>query len=187
MRGKGILIFCFIMLMISGVAYGGGFWLEVKGMYFQPKDQNFKHIYGNGSYRDWMCYGGEMGITIFKGVAIWAGGHYFNKRGKLTFTKEETEMTIMPIYGGIKFRSSRAGINPYIGVGVGYFRYKEDNPIGSVEDKSIGYIGQAGLTLKIGVAIIDFQISYTLCKVKPTDIEADLGGFYGGIGIGFEF
>lgn len=39
----------------------------------------------------------------------------------------------------------------------------------------------------IGLLFLDMKGSYSYCKVKPADIEADLGGFRGGIGLGLEF
>jgi hypothetical protein len=182
---KRILIFCLAVVLFSSLAQGK-FLLEAKGSYFLPSDKNFKIVYA-GKFEEWICYGGEIGITLGKGVGIWAGGHYFNKKGKLTLTEEETKIQITPVYGGIKFRLSQSGVVPYLGVGVGYFQYKEESRIGKISKADIGYIGQAGLLFKLGVIVIDFQASYSYCKVKPVDVEADLGGFQAGIGLGFEF
>jgi hypothetical protein len=183
---KRILIFCLAIVLSSSLAHGK-FLIEAKGGYFLPSDKNFKIVYSGGKLGEWISYGGEIGITLGKGVGIWAGGHYFNKKGKLTLTEEETKIQITPVYGGIKFRLSQSDVVPYLGVGVGYFQYKEENRIGSVSKANIGYIGQGGFLIKAGVIIIDLQASYSYCKVKPMDVEADLGGFQAGIGLGFEF
>lgn len=183
---KRILIFCLAIVVASNLAHGK-FLIEAKGSYFQPSDKNFKQVYNGGKYTEWISYGGEIGITLGKGVGLWAGGSYFNKKGKLTFTQEETTLEIIPVYGGIKFRSTSSYVSPYLGIGVGYFQYKEENRIQSVSKADIGYIGQAGLLFKLGVIVIDFQASYSYCKVKPVDVEANLGGFQAGIGLGFEF
>lgn len=187
MRGKGIVIIlaCSVLFLFSGAAYGGKFLLEAKGMYFQPTDQYFKDIYAGGSF----TYGGEIGIKIWKNLEIWAGGHYFKKTGKLTFTQEDTTINIMPIYGGIRYRPSKGKFSWYVGAGVGNFKYKEENPIGTVDKGDIGYIGQAGVMFKIiGALFIDIKGNYSYCKVKPAGVEElNLGGIQGGIGIGFEF
>ena len=183
---KRILIFCLAVVISSSFAYGK-FLVEAKGIYFQPSDKNFKEVYSGGKFEEWISYGGEIGITLGKGVGLWAGGHYFNKKGKLTFTEEETKIQISPVYGGIKLRLSQSGVVPYLGVGLGYFQYKEENRMGTVSKGDIGYIGQIGLLFKAGVIVIDFQASYSYCKVKPEDVEANLGGLQGGIGLGFEF
>ncbi len=183
---KRIFIFCLAIVLFSSLAQAK-FLIEAKGSYFQPSDKNFKQVYNSGKYTEWISYGGEIGITLGKGVALWAGGSYFNKKGKLTFTEEETTLQITPFYGGIKFRSTNSNVSPYLGVGVGYFQYKEENRINSISKADIGYIGQAGLLFRLGVFIVDFQASYSYCKVKPVDVEANLGGFQAGIGLGFEF
>lgn len=191
MRRKGIVIVlvCSILFLFSDVVYGGKFLLEAKGMYFQPADQYFKDIYAGGSFTDWISYGGEIGIKIWKSLEIWAGGHYFTKTGKLTFTEEETKIKITPIYGGIRLRLSKGKVSWYVGAGVGNFKYKEENPIGTVDKGDIGYIGQAGVIFKIiGALFIDVKGNYSYCKVKPAGVEeVNLGGIQGGIGIGFEF
>ncbi len=183
---KRILIFCLAVVVASNLAYGK-FLIEAKGGYFLPSDKKFKEVYDGGKYTEWISYGGEIGITLGQGVGLWAGGSYFKKKGKLTLTEEETTLQITPVYGGIKFRSTKSNVSPYLGFGVGYFQYKEESRIGKISKADIGYIGQAGFIIKAGVIIIDLQASYSYCKVKPVDVEANLGGFQAGIGLGFEF
>jgi hypothetical protein len=157
--------------------------IEVKALYFQPTEQAFKDIYGSG-----MSFGGEVNIPVFKGFHIWIGAEYFTKKGELTFTKETTEIQITPIYGGLKYIFPGRKIMPYLGVGVGYFQYKESNPIGTVKEGKIGYVAQAGLLLCLfGSVLVDFQAGYNVCKIKPQEIEADIGGLKAGIGLGISF
>ncbi len=156
---------------------------EAKAIYFQPSEQIFKDIYGSG-----IMYGGEININIFKGLAIWAGAEYFTKKGKLTFTEEETELRITPIYAGLKYIFQGSKICPYAGLGVGYFLYKESNPIGTVEESKIGFLGQAGIIFRfLKPLVVDLSAGYSSCKVQPAEEKADLGGFTAGIGLGIEF
>ena len=167
-----------------------GFFLEGVASYFRPTDQSFKDIYGSGMY-----FGGEISIFLKKiliwadgQIGIWAGGHYFTKKGLTTFTKENTKIRIMPIYVGLKFQVPVARVRPYVGLGVGYFQYKEESPIGTVKKGNIGYIGQIGCIFKIvGPLCFDFKGSYSYCKVKPVNVEVNLGGLQGVIGIGIDF
>jgi len=183
MRVRSIVLFCLAIFLVSASAYADEFFVEVKGSYFRPTDQYFKDVYGNG-----VSYGGEIGFQASKWISVWAGGDYFTKKGTLTFTEEETELKIFPIYGGIRFRLTQTRISPYLGLGVGYFQYKETNPIGEIEKGDVGYIVQAGCLFKTtGGFFFDIKGSYSYCKVKPADLEADLGGFKAGIGLGFEF
>jgi len=157
---------------------------EAVGSYFQPSDQVFKSIYGGGTY-----FGGEVNITLMKGVSLWAGAHMFSKTGLTTFTQEPTEISITPIYGGIKFRAPSEKVSPYLGLGVGFFSYKETSAaIGSIQQSDIGYIGQLGVLINvIGPIYLDLKGCYSYCKVQPEEIEANLGGFQviGGFGFGF--
>jgi hypothetical protein len=156
---------------------------EAVGSYFQPSDQAFKSIYGGGTY-----FGAEINITLMRGVSLWAGAHMFSKTGLTTFTQEPTEISITPIYGGLKFRAPSAKVSPYLGLGVGYFQYKETSAIGEVQKGNIGYIGQLGILINvIGPIYLDLKGCYSYCKVQPEELEADLGGFQviGGFGFGF--
>lgn len=157
--------------------------LEATGSFFQPSDQAFKEIYGSGYY-----FGGEITLTIMKGVGIWVGVSYYSKDGLTTFTQEPTTIKIMPVYGGIKFRVPEKRVSPYVGLGVGYFSYTEESEIGTVKKGDIGYIGQVGVIFKlIGPIILDFKGSYSYCKAQPENVEANLGGFQGVVGFGFDF
>lgn len=183
MRARRILIFCLAIIMFSGLSQAEAFFIEAKGNYFLPKDQSFKDIYGNGK-----SFGVEIGLALGKRISIWAGGHYFSKKGKLTFTEEDTKIQIIPLYAGLRYRLAKSSIRPYVGFAFGYFRYKEINPIGTIKKGDIGYIGQVGIIFKVGGALfLDVKGSYSYCKVKPVDIEANLGGLQGGIGLGLEF
>ena len=172
-----------IFFLFGTLVFGGNFRIEAVGYYFQPSEKAFKDIYGSG-----ITYGGEIGLNLWKGIGIWAGGDYYTNKGKSTFTKEDIEIQLFPLYGGIKIQLPKSSIRPYAGFGVGYFQYIETTPFGTVEKGDIGYIGQVGCMFKIGGALFfDIKGSYSYCKVKPVDIEADIGGLKAGIGLGFEF
>ncbi|UCC41209.1 MAG: outer membrane beta-barrel protein [Candidatus Aminicenantes bacterium] len=175
------IIASIVFLSVSAIA--ADFMVELKTSYFAPSEQIFKDVYGSG-----MTIGGEIGITLWKGLGIWAGADYFSRKGELTFTEESTKIQIIPLYAGIRYQFQQEKIAPYIGLGIGYFRFKETNPIGKVEEGDIGYIGQVGCLFKVvGSLFFDIKGSYSYCKAKPMDIKADMGGLKAGIGIGFEF
>lgn len=182
---KYILISAAILLMTAPLlqAQAGSFRIEGLVHYFQPSDNIFKDIYGSG-----MAYGGEIGIRIMDWVSLWAGADFYSQTGELTFTGEDTELQIFPIYGGLMFELPNQQFHPYAGFGVGYFQYKEESPIGSVDGGELGYIVQAGVRVNVVSSLFfDIKGSYSICKTQPADFEIDLGGLKGGIGIGFEF
>jgi len=162
---------------------GKAFSLEIKGAYFQPTENVFKEIYGNGR-----TYGVELGIRIWDGFALWASGDYFNATGKLTFTREETKIQIIAVCGGVKYYFLSGRISPYVGLGIGHFAYKEESPIGKVKKGNLGYIGKAGISFNIvSGLILDIQVDYSYCQVKPAEVKANLGGLQAGIGLGVVF
>ena len=78
---------------------------------------------------------------------------------------------------------------PYLGAAVGYFQYKETNPIGTVKEGKIGFRAQGGLLLRLtGSWFVDFQVGYDMCKLKPEELEAvELGGLKAGLALAFAF
>jgi len=159
------------------------FYMEAKGGYFMPTEEAFKEIYGSN-----VCWGGEIGTLLSRYFGIWAGVDYYSKMGKLTFTGEDTKLRIAPILVGGKLYIPISKHRLYLGAGVGYFQYKESNAIEVIKKGDIGFVGKAGLVLRFGAAFLfDLQGSYTYCKVKPGELEADLGGLLLGAGIGFQF
>lgn len=160
----------------------GKFLIELSGGYFLPSDQRFKSVYGNGTY-----FGGEISVALMKGIGIWGGAHYLTKKGKSTFSGRDTKLKLSPIYGGMIFKVPEARVSPYASIGIGYFKYKEESALGTVDKGDIGFIGQIGCLFKIIRPIfIDIKGSYSYCKAKPVELEANLGGFQATIGVGFE-
>ncbi|MDW7759899.1 MAG: outer membrane beta-barrel protein [Acidobacteriota bacterium] len=181
-----ILKFAFcvcLLLVVSAPAASDTFSIQARGAYFIPSEAVFKDIYDGG-----VVYGGEISLKISGGLSLWAGGSYFNKSGVLTFTEESTTLQLIPIFGGLQYKMNLSRISPYVGAGVGYVLYKEENPIGKVEDGGLGFIGKAGVQVMIaGPLFLDVQASYSVCRVIPGDIEADLGGLKAGLGLGLQF
>ena len=151
--------------------------------YFSPPEQRFKDVYGNG-----MTYTGEIGIGVWKGLKLWIGGGYFTKKGELFFTKEKTKVQIFPIGGGIKYFLTKGRAYLYTGMGLYYYQFKETNPIGDVSKGGLGYVGQIGVFVKfIGRLIIDFNLDYSYCRMRPVERSINIGGFQAGIKLGCEF
>lgn len=186
---KSILLFsaALFLLIISGsfLHAQNESRLRIEGVvhYFQPADAVFQDIYGGG-----ITYGGEIGIRLGGWISLWAGGDFYSQTGGTTFTGETTELQIIPVYGGLMFEIPGDTFRPYTAFGLGYFLYKEENPIGRVEGGEMGYISQLGVRIHVtGSLFFDIKGSYSYCKTQPAEFETDLGGFKGGIGIGLEF
>jgi opacity protein-like surface antigen len=170
--------------LLAAAPAAKAFVIEVKGVYFHPVESAFRDIYGGG-----LCFGGEVTVGLAGRFALWGSADYFSKTGALTFTGEEAKLRIVPVLAGLKFRFGPVGpFHPYLAAGPGYFQYKEKSVIGVVEKGSLGFGVKAGAWLEVpGGVLIDVQAGYTRCKVKPQEIEADIGGFQVALGVGFEF
>ena len=178
-----VWILALFIIAAGGSARAEGFSITAKGGYFAPSDSIFRDIYGNG-----MSWGGELGFRLSRRLAVWAGADYFSRSGKLVFTQEETRIRIVPLTAGLKFEFPVSRLRPYAGLGIGYFRYKETNSIGTVEKGDIGLCGRIGLLIKLGSAFfVDVQGTWTSCQVQPIEVKANLGGIQAGLGLGFEF
>lgn len=168
--------------VLCSSGYGGGFSLLATGGCFQPRDQAFKNIYGNA-----LALGAQADAGIWKGLSLWVGVGYISREGELSLTEDRTKLNIIPFFGGLKFRFLKTSICPYVALGAGYFRYQETNPLGEIDRGDIGYVGQIGVSLKT-VRSLCFEVyaRFSGCRIKPADIEANLGGLELGVGFGFD-
>jgi len=181
---KKAILFIILSVTISGVMYAKNIRIEAKARYFIPSEQAFKDIYGSG-----IMYGGEIGVSIWNNFELWVIGSYFSKKGELTFTGEETKLRILPTGAGIRYvHPTGKTIDIYGGMGICYFSYKEENPIGDVSTSKIGYLGTAGTYVKVSDGLFfDLFIDYSYCKIQPADFSINIGGFGAGVGIGYNF
>jgi len=157
--------------------------IEAKGQYFSPSEKSFKDIYGGG----WM-YGGEIGFRITRHLDFWVSGNNFSKKGKLTFTLEETKLSILSVGGGLSYRLTTGTISGYTAAGANYYEFKESNPIGDARKGGVGFEGRVGVLIKIVRGLlVDLNIGYSYCKMKPADFDIDIGGIEAGAGLAVDF
>ncbi len=181
MKIKKMIIVMIVLSFLPKAARPMDITAALKMSYFDPADDSVKNIYGSG-----MMYGGELDIGIGKDFHLWLEGSFFSKRGKLTFSEEETKLEIIPVGIGIKYMI--VDWNLYLGIGLNYNIYREDNPIGNIRKGKVGYIGRLGGWIKIaGGLIMDFFTDYSYCKTQPADYEVNIGGLRVGIGLGYRF
>jgi len=180
---KKIYIVVLSILIASGIVSAGEFTIQAKGMYFNPADQVFKDIYGSG-----FMYGGEVGFGLGEGIELWIEGMHFSKTGETTFTQDETRFTLFPLSGGVKATFDFGIFNLYVGGGISYFQYKESSPIGEVKENKWGWLIRAGTYIDITYFFfLDLQAAFNHAKITAGDLEANLGGFSFGAGLGFRF
>ncbi len=181
---KGRILFLVSCLLAVQAAQAQRLRLEATGALFKPSDKLFQDIYGNG-----FSLGGEIKIGVWKGLNLWISADYFSKDGRLTLTQEKTSLRIIPLCGGVAFHFLQGRFSPYLGLGAGYFMYKESSDIDTVKKADPGFVGRAGCLISItGPLFLDIQGAYSTCKVQPGDLEkVELGGLNGRIGLGLQF
>jgi hypothetical protein len=156
-------------------------WLLRAG-YFIPSQSEFRDIYGNGP-----TFGSELRFGRGR-LAAWLEIALFGRSGELFKTAETTKVKIMSLEGGALWRIKTGKTTPYIGVGAGYFQFRETNVIGEAKQGKAGFCSIGGATLMLGQRLIlDFRLKYTLCPMQPADFKIDIGGLTAGIGLGIGF
>ena len=174
-----------IALVIAGfaVAPAGASTFAVKAAYFMPGEQAFKDIYGAG-----LIYGGEIGFRIAGSVGLWVDGMFYSGKGKLTYTQEETKLTLMPIGAGLRIDLTKGAAIIYAGGGARYYTYKETNVIGTARKSGLGFVGLAGLEVRVVKGILlGLRGAYSSCSLTPADFTINVGGLELGGGLIFEF
>lgn len=157
--------------------------LLLRAGYFMPSETEFKNIYGSGP-----VFGAELRFGK-KQLAGWLEGSFFSRSGELSYTLEETKVTIMSVEGGALWRFKTEKIAPYIGAGVGYYQFKEtSDALGEAKQSKAGFCGIAGATLTLGKSLLfDCRLKYNSCSVEPADYKIKIGGLTAGIGLGIRF
>jgi|GEM_PF-724519 len=151
--------------------------------YFLAADSAYTDVYQNG-----LIYGGELRIGGSK-IAGWLEGSYRAETGELTYTKEQTDVSVMAVEAGALYRFMTGNLIPYAGAGIGYFMFKEENEaIGQIKQNKIGFCLVGGASYVLGKSfVVDARLKYAFCSMKPADFDIQVGGLTIGIGIGFRW
>jgi hypothetical protein len=178
---KKTLAMGLMVFLAASAAFGS---IMLKAVNFSPTDADFKSLYGGG-----MMVGGELSFGLSKSLDIWVGASTFSKKGKTSYTQEETSLSLIPLSGGLKWRLMPGKVvSPYLAVGAECVLYKESAAIGDVSANGIGFIGKGGLLIQAaGFLGIDAHVAYSSCPMKTPDFTFNVGGLELGAGIVFIF
>jgi len=175
-----------IFAPLTGSAFGAGTFATVKAGCFFPASDVFRDVYGKGPY-----FGAEAAVPLSGALHLWAGAEIFSRSGATTVTEEVTKVRIVPIFAGVRALLGRQSVRPYVGAAAAFFLFHEENPLGSVDDSGLGFLGQAGVMAKVAGALwIDAFAGYRACTLRSggeDPIEAKLGGFSAGLGLAYQF
>lgn len=153
---------------------------------YDMNEPRFDNVYSAG--------GGMSGLAlssaIVSNVNFYLEVKYYVRRGELTFTKEKTEFTLVPISLGVRYIVPLGLFNPYIGGGGDFYLYYEDNPIGTVLNYTNGYHLTWGIYFhffKKVPLLLNVKFKYTTAKATAESAKLQLGGFEYAAGLAFTF
>ncbi len=115
---------------------------------------------------------------------------YLYRIGKLTYTKEETKFLLIPVSLGIRYVRPMDWALPYLGMGLDFCFYGENNAIGTVIDYAKGFHIQGGSYFRFAKNIpfwLNVRLKYTKAKTEDNNRKINLGGFEYGIGLVLAF
>jgi hypothetical protein len=174
------------LIWLAGTAWSSAVTVEARMGYLRPNSQDVRDVYKNG-----LVFGADLTVPLWKALGFWAGADDYHKKGKLTYTLEDTTLRVVPLFAGLKLQSTSARIRPYVALAAGYFLYKETNVLGTVSGSKVGLLAQIGLLVKImGPLSVDFHGRYTSFRNKagePDTLTTNLGGIQGGLGLAVRF
>lgn len=142
-----------------------------------------------------IIYSVDLAYKVIPSMEVFLHTDYFTKDGLTTLTKEDTTLKIFPIELGarlfanvMKKKDARVKLLPYLGAGAGYYMVKEDNPIGSLDEKSLGFFIEGGFRVVFSSLFVDLKLKNIMVKIE--DDKGDkikMGGFaiIGGVGLSF--
>ena len=177
---KKLTLIVLLFLMCAGLGQAAEILFSARLSYLMPAEQAFRDIYGGG-----IKYGGTMAVALFKNFDVFVDGSFYLKKGELSYTKEETKLSVVPVILGLQYRIKSGKFQPFFGLGAGYFAFKETNIIGDVSKSGLGFAGRAGALFFVTKSIfIQAYANYSHCRMTPADFTINIGGIEAGIGFG---
>lgn len=142
---------------------------------YNMNEPRFDAVYPGGG----MMAGLGLSSAITSNVNFYLEIKSYIRKGTLTFTKEKTEFTLVPISLGVRYIFPFGIVNPYAGAGADFYFYYEDNPIGTVLNYTNGYHFLAGTYLRFlknVPVLINLKLKYTTARAEEDGIKIQLGG-----------
>ncbi len=151
--------------------------------YFQPQDEWFKTIYGDGD----MLYGARLGVHVWNGFHAWISLSRYEAVAGTTYTADRTTLTLMPFSAFLRFNVGTGFFSPYAGVGYTFMSVEEKSEfVGSFKGNGGNIAAEAGFEIRVNRHFfMDLGIRFDQIKIKPEQSpnEIDLGGLQAGISL----
>ena len=151
--------------------------------YFQPQDEWFKKIYGDGD----MLYGARLGVHVWNGFHVWLSLSRYQAVAGTSYTADRTTLTLLPASVFLRFNVGRGIFSPYAGVGYTFISVKEESEfVGNFKGDGGHVAAEAGFEIRVNRHFfLDLGARFDQVKIKPNQIpnEIDLGGLQAGISL----
>ncbi len=149
-------------------------------------DARFAKIYSSGG-----TLGGlALTAALFFNLDFYLEAKVFSRAGQLSFSKESTKFVLLPFSFGLRWGAPLGLLEPFIGAGLDYYVYYENNVIGTAVDYARGSHLLGGLRLNLGKDVpltLSGRLKYSFVKATRGDFTVDLGGLEVSGSLGFAF
>ena len=180
-------LLCVLTVLFVFVLYSSGEGFRVGGSigHYIVADSVYQDTYGSGS----LIYEGFLSYDLSKHLEIRAAVGYFKDKGEMTLTREEITFSMVPLVLGVRVKLAKMGkLDPYLGVGVDFYSFKERARLGDTSDSTTGFHLEGGNYVALGQRFyIDINLRYVKADAQPLDEVIRLGGWRAGVGMGYSF
>jgi outer membrane protein W len=153
---------------------------------YNMNEPRFEAAYPSGG----LIGGLTLSSAIASNVNFYLDIKYYSRQGTLTFSKEKTTFYMVPIDLGLRYIYPLGLFHPYLGAGLDFYFYYEDNPIGTVLNYTNGYHITGGTYLRFVKSVplmVNFRLKYTWAKAEEEANPIQLGGLEYSAGLAFAF
>jgi len=180
-------VLCVLTILFVFVPYSSGEGFKTGGAigpYFVV-DSIYKDTYGSGS----LIYEGFLSYELSRRLEIRAAVGYFKDKGEMTLTREEITFSMVPVVVGMRVKLAKwAKLDPYLGLGVDFYSFKERARLGDTSGSTTGFHLEGGSYVALGQRFyVDINLRYVKADAQPLDEVIRLGGWRAGVGMGYSF
>ena len=153
---------------------------------YSMNEPRFEAVYPKGG----LMGGLTLSSAVASNVNFYLDIKYYSRQGTLTFSQEKTTFYMVPIDLGVRYIYPLGLFHPYLGTGLDFYFYYEDNPIGTVLNYTNGYHITGGTYLRFAKSIpvmANVRLKYTWAKAEENAAPIQLGGLEYSLGLAFVF
>ena len=153
---------------------------------YSMNEPRFDAVYQSGG----LMSGLSLSSAVVSHVNFYLDIKYYSRQGELTFSKEKTTLYLVPVTVGLRYIYPFGLFNPYLGAGLDIYFFHEENPIGTVSNRTNGLHIAAGTFIRFSRSVpvlVNIRLKYTSAKAQQNGMSIQLGGFEYGGGLTFSF